>query len=493
MLKKTLILSSILSANFAFANITNTTNWTVENANKYYETKQFCPSSIDEDECHDNKNSIERLININIDTFLKVKNIKTIQLDKISYTTTNTFPNFKNLKSKVSGLLMLPNTKIPKGIILYYHPTSFDKKGIPSNFNENDASIYQDKLLAAIYASHGYIVVAPDYIGLGDDSKKPHPYVLYPKQTVNTAFDLLNNSSKIIKQKYKLNNNAKLNVYSVGYSEGGAYSVWTAKCLQEKDKCNNSKLDKLYNFKASIGLDGAYSVSKATFDYLVEDTTKEKFHTESKLLATSLTPALALEAIFGYMKYGNKEPWFNFSTFDKDFYNMSCSMLIPQSHCNIKGKNINLKQLLERDDIGNKEFVDAVLFSAFFKKYSENKDNSHYGLPTDNNSIRDLIGDNILNDKGFKEALEKANVLDIAKTTNIPIYLYSLKNDSVVTPNNYHLFMKNKNIFVTGYLLNNNEIIRDSTLGISKNVDHISGDIYANLFAYRYINNLNKF
>lgn len=96
---------------------------------------------------------------------------------------------------------MLPDTKSPRGVILYYHPTVFDNVGVPSNFSkDNQTSLIFDVTYAALYAANGYIVVAPDYIGQGDDYKNYHPYVLYPKQTVNTAVDLLNDVSNEIRK-----------------------------------------------------------------------------------------------------------------------------------------------------------------------------------------------------------------------------------------------------------------------------------------------------
>lgn len=60
--------------------------------------------------------------------------------------------------------------------------------------------MYLNTVYAGVYAANGYIVVAPDYIGQGDDYKNYHPYVLYPKQTINTAVDLLNNASSDIRK-----------------------------------------------------------------------------------------------------------------------------------------------------------------------------------------------------------------------------------------------------------------------------------------------------
>lgn len=67
---------------------------------------------------------------------------------------------------------MLPDIDSPKGVILYYHPTVFDNAGVPSNFSkDNQTSLIFDVTYAAIYVANGYIVVAPDYIGQGDDYK----------------------------------------------------------------------------------------------------------------------------------------------------------------------------------------------------------------------------------------------------------------------------------------------------------------------------------
>ena len=157
---------------------------------------------------------------------------------------------------------MLPETKDPRGVIIYYHPTVFDNAGVRSNLSKkNKTSV----LFNTIYTANGYIVVAPDYIGQGDDYKNYHPYVFYPRQTVNTAFDMLNNVSKDIRKKYNLKADQHLNIYSVGYSvdysEDGAYSIWSAKCLGWRGNCKGvDKLNNLYKYRAAAGLSGAYDI-----------------------------------------------------------------------------------------------------------------------------------------------------------------------------------------------------------------------------------------
>jgi glutamine cyclotransferase len=57
--------------------------------------------------------------------------------------------------------------------------------------------------------------------------------------------------------------------------------------------------------------------------------------------------------------------------------------------------------------------------------------------------------------------------------------------------------MKNANAIVDGFVLDNDKIVTNTIdwlpvdLNINE-VDHVTGEIYANLFAYNYINDMNR-
>lgn len=109
--------------------------------------------------------------------------IKVIDAVKIDYTALNVDQSGVT----VSGGIVIPEVAPSsiRGLILYYHATTAQRSNVPSNFvtPDNPGGDPEGLLLAALWASDGYVVAMPDYIGLGDDTTHPHPYVAYPKET----------------------------------------------------------------------------------------------------------------------------------------------------------------------------------------------------------------------------------------------------------------------------------------------------------------------
>lgn len=58
-----------------------------------------------------------------------------------------------------------------------------DKQNIPNIYNTHYLTI------SGLYASQGYAVVLPYYIGYGRLAKIIHPYVLFPKSAVKNMFE----------------------------------------------------------------------------------------------------------------------------------------------------------------------------------------------------------------------------------------------------------------------------------------------------------------
>ncbi|AIT08612.1 lysophospholipase [Candidatus Francisella endociliophora] len=495
-MKKTLLLSLLLASTIGYTEIINTVTWETKDVEKNYQTKEFCKENLSNEDCENNIKNIKEY-GIDIKS-LGDKNIKDIQLNKISYQTTNSFPATGKVTSKVSGLLMMPNTDSPKGIVLYYHPTVFDNAGLPSNLSkDNDTSFTFNTIFAAIYAANGYIVVAPDYIGQGDDYKNYHPYVLYPRQTVNTAVDLLNNVSKNIQKKYDLKNSEKLNLFSVGYSEGAGYSIWSAKCLGWPGNCKGvNTLNKLYKYRAGAGLDGAYDVSNTTLKFMIDNNTSKKDKLHNKLITSVLKPGLLANTFMSYINYGNTSKTITEDDFDKGFFNMQCSTF-SQDKCDIEGKHYTFDTLFLQKHIPNAKFAGAIFNSALYKKYPNQKSASHYAIPTGNISMYDLFNEEIFSNKELIQTMKAADIVNFGEKTRVPLYLYTLKEDSVVSRLNYDKFMKNANAIVDGFVFDNSKIVTKSVdwlpiqLDINE-VDHVSGEPYANLFAYKYIDDMNK-
>ena len=483
---------------FAQASVVYTTTWQAKDIKENYKNKYFCNINVASSTCKQNIKNMTKLSGIDIDNFGD-DSIKTVDLDKVAYKTTNSFPATGKVTSNVSGLVMLPNTDKPKGVILYYHPTAFNNAGIPSNFkDDNITSQMFDTIYARIYALNGYIVVAPDYIGQGDDYASSHPYIFYPKQTVNTAVDLLNNSVDIIKSKYFIANNEKLNVYSAGYSEGGAYSIWTAKCLENKTSCPDvGQLDSLYNYKAASGLAGAYDLSDTTLNFIKDNNDKETYKIHSKLVTSMLKPALLANAFMSYLHYSNTDKALSTKDIDDGFYDMDCPFG-TQFMCNLHGKHYTLSDLFNQKQASDLKLVSAIYYSALYRKYPNQESASHYGIPTGNNSMYDLFNEKVFSNPELIQTMKDADIAEFGKGTKTPLFLFSLKEDSVVTALNFDKFMSQANKNVSSYQLENSQITTSSINWIPfmkfkiSDVDHISGEIYANIFAYKFVNNLNE-
>ncbi len=142
-----------------------------------------------------------------------ISGVSAIQLQQVTYTTPGApymFGGRSVSKEIASGLVIMPGTcslffgfcdpgtfsplaeSQIKGVVLYYHPTVLSKAGIPSGYGNIESLDYEETAytqaeLASVYASSGYIVIAPDYVGQGIDSAVVHPYVLFPETNAQSG------------------------------------------------------------------------------------------------------------------------------------------------------------------------------------------------------------------------------------------------------------------------------------------------------------------
>lgn len=192
--------------------------------------------------------------------------IKTIDAVKIHYTAINV----NKSALTVSGGILIP--RIPsgpvKGIILYFHGTTVQRDAVPSNFTPTtNISSYTDGIvLAAIWASQGYVVVMPDYIGLGDDTAHPHPYVVYPAQNAQTGLAMVKAARSFLASSYGIN--GLLPLYITGYSEGGAYALQAGHMMQDNPRYA-SDLD--VSLRTVVPLSGFFDLSGVGLPYLFDN------------------------------------------------------------------------------------------------------------------------------------------------------------------------------------------------------------------------------
>jgi predicted esterase len=133
-----------------------------------------------------------------------------------------------------SGALMVPTgtdatCSGARPVLLYAHGTSTDK-----NFNIADLSNSANAegvLLAAIFASAGYIVVAPNYAGYDTSTLSYHPYLDADQQSKD-MIDALTAARSALPTLSAASATDGGKLFVTGYSQGGFVAMATHRALQ---------------------------------------------------------------------------------------------------------------------------------------------------------------------------------------------------------------------------------------------------------------------
>ena len=382
---------------------------------------------------------------------------------------------------QVSGGLIMPQgidkTKL-KGVVTYFHGTTFDKSTVPSNYTP------EMQLTAELFASQGYIVVAPDYIGQGVDWQNVHPYVLYPQVSAKTAIDMLAAVKPLIAAQYQLTaDDPALKLFSVGYSEGGAYSLWFNSVISGTP----GVLDPFYALTHSVGLEGAYNTSNVIKNFLFSDVGKGQsnpFNIQSLALTNFAKPLLSADALLSFATYGMGGDYAK--AFSRNYLQLNASPPVSQSLCNVNGAQVGIPQAFAQP---NGSSATPVFFAALNKRAN----GASYLFPivadpttvlgrvdlvkqlgtSTKNNMYALMDDYLLvTEKGrmlLDQALAAADV-NLTPCANAGVSIISLANDSVVTPNNYAaLLAAYPGKIANAISLNENDFMVVS--GVSKEID----------------------
>lgn len=172
-----------------------------------------------------------------------------VQLYKLRYTTTDV----RGLPDTASGLLVIPD--LPGAIfppLVFQRGTIDNRLDVPSNLMDAwEAS--------AIAGGLGYVVIAPDLLGVGD-SRGFHPY-LHAASEASAAIDMI-----FAAQDFALQNNVQLNdqLFIAGYSQGGH----SAMALHREIETNWSDI---FTVTATAHMSGPYSLSGIMRDLILSD------------------------------------------------------------------------------------------------------------------------------------------------------------------------------------------------------------------------------
>lgn len=173
-----------------------------------------------------------------------------VDLYKIRYYT----PDIEGNDHVASGLLCVPqNPNLNFPLAVFQHGTVGSRDDVPSNLQGG-------YVLPMIFASFGYVVCAPDFVGLGD-SPGVHPYV-HADTEASAAVDMLYAAREYDDQSDNYNLNDQ--VFVTGYSQGGHAAMAAHRTLQ-------MEYSQDFTVTASAPMSGPYSISEKMIDFTLGD------------------------------------------------------------------------------------------------------------------------------------------------------------------------------------------------------------------------------
>ena len=135
--------------------------------------------------------------------------------------------------ASASGALMVPTGGAgctgARPILLYAHGTDVVKNRNLADIT--DATNTEGALIAAMFAAHGYIVVAPNYTGYDSSSLPYHPYVNGAAQSAD-MIDALTAARKALGHVLASGTTDSGKLFITGYSQGGYVAMATHKAMQ---------------------------------------------------------------------------------------------------------------------------------------------------------------------------------------------------------------------------------------------------------------------
>ncbi len=142
-----------------------------------------------------------------------------IRLYRLRYPTTS--PDGRQVPA--SALVVLPDIEPPyRGVVAWQHGTASLRSQAPST-----PDVFNGLLPGVVFGGHGYVVVAPDYLGFGV-SEEPHPYYHTPT-SAEVVVDALVASRSALQA---LAVEWPEHLFLAGFSQGGHTSLAAARRLE---------------------------------------------------------------------------------------------------------------------------------------------------------------------------------------------------------------------------------------------------------------------
>ena len=162
-------------------------------------------------------------------------------------------PDLNDNQDTLSGLVAVPvASDLLFPLMVYSHGTVDSRESVPSRLSA-------ESLLSTFFASAGYVVIAPDLLGLGD-SEGVHPY-LHAESTARSSFDMLV-ALKENENTHGIFSNQQ--IFITGYSQGGHSAMALQRHMEGLS-------DSDYTVTASAPMSGPYSLSSEMFQFTIGD------------------------------------------------------------------------------------------------------------------------------------------------------------------------------------------------------------------------------
>ncbi len=164
--------------------------------------------------------------------------------------------------ASLSGLVVVPSGGAPNGLVVFNHGTMAYNGSVPSRTTAKTKGS-EGELAMLAFASGGYAIAMPDYIGQGDHNGG-HPY---PANVTNAraGIDLIK-PARAVARKNRLE--IGTNLYITGYSEGGGVAMAQTRELERSN-------DPAYGVTASAPASGPYDLSGATLKWMIAQPTDQ--------------------------------------------------------------------------------------------------------------------------------------------------------------------------------------------------------------------------
>jgi len=124
-----------------------------------------------------------------------------------------------------SGGLLMPVARFPLPVVSFQHGTILEQWEAPSEFQSDMMEV------AAIFATLGYLIPMPDYLGYGSSANISHPYE-HRRSLATATRDMLRASFEFFDSQATRPNNNQL--FLTGYSAGGFATMATLELIQKE-------------------------------------------------------------------------------------------------------------------------------------------------------------------------------------------------------------------------------------------------------------------